>query len=46
MDKNDMKNFKLASLDEKAINEFKNLEEKLKMETGKEFALVAWEKIK
>lgn len=37
-------NYKLADLKEKDYSYFKNIEDKLKMETGKEFVLIAWEK--
>lgn len=36
--------YKLASLKEKEFNYLKNIEDKLKMELGKDFVLIAWEK--
>ncbi|MDD4779260.1 MAG: hypothetical protein PHT02_01460 [Tissierellia bacterium] len=37
------KNYKIANLKDKDCSCFKDIEEKLKMETGKDIVLVAWE---
>lgn len=39
-------NFKIADLKDKDYEYFKSVEDKIKMETGKEFVLIAWEKNK
>lgn len=38
------KNFKIANMKDKDSNSIKQLEDKLKMEMGKDVVLVAWEK--
>lgn len=43
-EKNSNKDYKIAELQEKDYKYFKSIEDKLKMETGKEFVLIAWEK--
>lgn len=37
-------NYKLANLGEKDYNYFKNIESKLKAETGRDLILILWEK--
>jgi hypothetical protein len=39
-------NYKIASLKEHDYDEIKSFEDKIKMETGKDFVLIAWEKNK
>lgn len=39
-------NYKIADLQDKDYEYFKRVEDKIKMETGKDFVLIAWEKNK
>lgn len=39
-------NYKIANLKELDYDELKGFEDKIKMETGKDFILIAWEKNK
>lgn len=39
-------NYKIADLKQKDYEYFKGIEDKIKMETGKDFVLIAWEKNK
>lgn len=38
-------NYKLANINEKECESIKRVEELIKNETGKDFVLIAWEKI-
>jgi hypothetical protein len=40
------KNYKIADFKDKDFSHLKNIEEKLKMETGKDIVLIAWERDK
>jgi hypothetical protein len=37
------KNYKIANLKEQNFEELRKLEDKIKMETGRDFVLIAWE---
>nr|WP_312576850.1 hypothetical protein [Sedimentibacter sp.] len=39
-------NYKIADLKQKDYEYFKSIEDRIKMETGKDFVLIAWEKSK
>lgn len=40
------KNYKIANLKEQSFEELRKFEDKIKMETGKDFVLIAWEEEK